>query len=221
MTKIQRALAAAVLAVSLGVVSSTATAAACIASGIDTLAEWAALGATGCTEGDKLYKYVGGTLNAGVPGLNISFAGGDDPNAIHQLFIGGPAIYTSGQANMDWTLIYSIEVTDLTRFISSVDLDVTQSAQTGSTTVSKVVKNAGGATLGTLTSLNGAAIAALAVNEQFLQISETFSKTGNAIMNSAQNTYTQNQVPEVPEPGTMALLGLGMIGLVVARRRKS
>jgi len=220
MKKVTKAVASALVVIGMGIASTSAVATDCVGGGIDHLSEWAALGAGGCTEGDKLYKYVGGTLNAGVGGLNISFAGGSDPNAIHQIFIGGPAIYTSGQANSDWTLVYSIEVTDLTRFITSVDLDVTQSAQTGSTTVAKNVKDKLGNDLGTLTSLNGAAVAAIATNNQFLLISEKFSKTGNAIMNSAQNTYTQNKVA-APEPGTLALLGLGMLGLAASRRRKS
>lgn len=202
--------------------AATPGTAAPVACGLasDTASEFSSL-ADGCFQGDKLYTYVDGTLATALPTLELSWNGGDTPNDIHQLFIGGnqTPIYSSGDGNQNYTFSYAISVLDPTRFLTSVDLDVTQSAQDGSTTVAKAVYDQSSTLLGTLTSLNGAAIAPLSVNHQYLLIRETFSKSGNAIMNSAQNTYTQNFVV-VPEPASVALFGFGLLAVSLRARRR-
>ena len=52
-----------------------------------------------------------------------------------------------------------------------------------------------------------------------LTVDETFSVEFGDDLNTVSNTFRQS-VRDVPEPGTLALLGLGLFAAGVARRRR-
>ena len=59
----------------------------------------------------------------------------------------------------------------------------------------------------------------LGLSATTLNISEDFSANAGANLLSVSNTYIQTEV-SIPEPGTLALLGLGLAGFAAFRRRR-
>lgn len=214
MNTVQKALTGALFAAAFGL-TSPVWAVDC--STVDTVGEFDSVGS--CTDDDKIYTFIDSDLS---PTIGLTFVSGSD---VHALFVGGatPIFGVAGGGILHFN--YSIEVDlDLspTATITSVDLDTTVGnlAAGGTTSAVKEVFDIDGNMLGTLTSNNGNPAPTLGVNETYLLIEETFSKTSTAILFSSQNTFHQ-ETSVVPEPGTLALLGIGLLGLAGVARRKS
>jgi hypothetical protein len=186
-----------------------------------TLNEWAAE-AVEC--GDKIYTYISSTL-AGRADQNDAVTIDTGDGQTYQLAIAfAPDL--GGGTNL--TLNYSIAVAALSPdFITSIDLDQTQNCSNilvgGECRVEKdIFVDEAGTFAGTLTSVNGVPDAML-VNTKLVRIEERFSVncTGDPAcnINGVQNTITQ--IPrEVPLPGTLVMLGLGLAGAGLWRYRK-
>ena len=202
--KLLTALSTVVAGCGLALASGAAMAVPC--SQIANIGQWEA--AVSCDQADKVWTIGANTLDDSV-----------------QVLFSSPIVSTHvmqiiGFDNSDlagaWSIDYSISVIDPTFEISSMFAGADNPG--GGSTLTKDVTGDEVFSLSVMDGVEGPGSQRLGLSATTLNISENFSVNAGADLLSVSNTYRQT---EVPEPASLALIGLALAGLAVVRRRRS
>ena len=206
----------AVIVTAFGLVFSAGGSAAPLAcSNYATVAEWASAGScVDNSDGDLLLTYVSST---GLFPLNIGFN-------VAEIELGGIDLYNIGFdfGTSGWPGGGGIQyhLTSLNQeVIAGANFD-TIVAGAGALATKALFDIGGTAPFLTLTSINGSRDPGSGETSYAprvsLLVSDIYNLTGTALFSHGDNSFKA----VVPEPGTLALLGLGLAGLAATRRRK-
>jgi len=202
----RKTLAAALAACTFGFVSGAALAVEC--STIRTILDWDTAEDNSCTQGDKTW-----TLNDTDFANPITVLFLNPTENSHGVFISG---FDTSSLPGDWFINYTITVTDPDFFISSMFADSDSSGPASSL----VTKDVTGDETFTLLVVDGVPDSELGLVATTLTVNEAIHVDGNEDLVSVSNTFRQDE-REVPEPGALFLLGLGLVAAAAARRRRS
>jgi len=181
-------------------------------STINTIGGWAIAGS--CTQGDKIWTYTSNTNLAATTQVIFSSA---DPTE-HTMQIVG---FDSGPLAGNWGIKYDITVADPTKFYIS-DMFAGADNPIATSLLSKAVTGdpGGNFIIGVVNGNEGPGSEKHGLHATTLTVDESFSVGAAGILLSVSNTYLETEIRKVPTPGTLALLGLGLVALGVTRRRK-
>ena len=204
----RKVLAAAVAACTLGFASQAAFAVECF--DVRSIGAWDEAGS--CTSGDKTWTLNSTDLGAPITLLFLN----PDPTS-NSLVISG---FDTTNAPGMWHINYTITVNDPTNFFISSMFAETINPDGGS----NLTKNVTGDETFTLIVNNGSPDAGSSksgLDAITLTVDETFSVLGSRELDAVGDLFHQSPRNVVPEPGTLTLLGLGLLAAGAVRRRRS
>ena len=206
--KLRTALATVVTGCGLALAGGAAMAVPC--DTITTIGQWELAPGGSCEQGDKVWTIGANNLNDNVQVLFIS-----PIENIHVMQMVG---FDTSDAAGSWSIDYTISVTDPNFFIDAMFAGADNPGGLGSL----LTKDVTGDEVFSLSVVNGAENAGsgmVGLEATTLNVSEDFSVIAGAQLLSVSNTYRQAE-RIVPEPGSLALIGLALAGLAVVRRRR-
>ncbi|HJW51447.1 MAG TPA: hypothetical protein VJ501_05500 [Burkholderiaceae bacterium] len=209
----RKTLAAAIVGCTIALGGSPA-AAAVLCSDITTIAGWSAAGS--CQQGDKIWSF--GSTSANLSPLTQVIFGGI--LLTHNMQIVG--FDTSDAANT-WNIKYDIAVLNPVNLFISDMFAGADNPGGGSLLTKNVTGDPSGMfTLIDVGGAEGPASEKHGLNALLLHIDETFHVDANKNLLSVSNTYLESRRNVVPTPGTLSLLGLGLVamGAMVRRTRR-
>ena len=211
---LRKSLVAAIAGCAISLGSGPAAAVEALCSSISTIAGWASAGS--CLQGDKIWTFTGQENLLGA-GVKLEF-GGDDLFT-HNLQITG---FDTKDTAGSWEIKYDISVVDVSKFFISDMFAGADNPGGGSHLRKDVTGDPGGpfslfdndGAEGPLSEKHG-------LTANLLHIDEKFDAPAGKTLLSVSNTFTESpkEIP-VPTPGTLSLLGLGLIALGAIRRTR-
>jgi hypothetical protein len=211
MKTMRSVLAAAIAGCALAFGAGGASAAP-LCSTITTIGAWAQADG-GCDIGDKNWE-LNSTSTSLLPTALISFTLVGD---VYAMQVTGFDLSTSAGA---WNINYTISVLDPAFHLSDMFAGADNPGG-GSSLTKDTTGDPGGAFL--LTVLNGVENAGSekhGLTAAALTVSENFSVNSNSTLLSVSDTFIQGRTILVPEPGTLLLLAIGMLGAGWVGRRQ-